>query len=156
MNQRASAAAPGRRKNDRDSTTDRCNAQPSRCPYAPSILARSSSLATFAMDNPVFYSSRTTGCTHPPTTSGRDFNNASTEHIFSLLGRSTELSRCEIRATLNSSLCWRAFCENIVWELFRCPMRAKQRALDTTQDCDMELLLRMRNADGVRLSWKGV
>ena len=32
--------------------------------------------------------------------------------------------------------------------------RAKQRALDTTQDCNMELLLRMRNADSVRLYCK--
>lgn len=31
---------------------------------------------------------------------------------------------------------------------------ARKRALDTTEDCDMELLLRMRNADKVRLAWK--
>lgn len=34
--------------------------------------------------------------------------------------------------------------------------RAKQRALDTTQDCNMELLLRMRDADSVRLYCRGV
>ena len=44
----------------------------------------------------------------------------------------------------------------VVQEPSKSPMRAKQRALDTTQDCDMELLLRMRNADGVRLCCKGV
>jgi cytochrome P450 len=33
---------------------------------------------------------------------------------------------------------------------------AKKRALATTEDCDMELLLRMRNADKVQLAWKGV
>ena len=44
----------------------------------------------------------------------------------------------------------------VVQELNESPMRAKQRALDTTQDCDMELLLRMRNADGVRLCCKWI
>ena len=34
--------------------------------------------------------------------------------------------------------------------------QAKKRALAVTEDCDMELLLRMRNADKVRLAWKGV
>lgn len=34
--------------------------------------------------------------------------------------------------------------------------RAKQRALDMTQDCDIELLLRMWDADSVRLYCKGV
>lgn len=36
------------------------------------------------------------------------------------------------------------------------PDIAKQRALDTTQDCNMELLLRMRDADSVRLYCKRV
>jgi cytochrome P450 len=34
--------------------------------------------------------------------------------------------------------------------------KARKRALATTEDCDMELLLRMRNADKVRLTWKRV
>ena len=34
--------------------------------------------------------------------------------------------------------------------------KARKRALATTEDCDMELLLRMRNADKVRLAWKRV
>jgi len=34
--------------------------------------------------------------------------------------------------------------------------KARKRALATTEDCDMELLLRMRNADKVRLEWKRV
>lgn len=34
--------------------------------------------------------------------------------------------------------------------------RARERALAVTQDCDMELLLRMRNADKVRLAWRKV
>lgn len=33
---------------------------------------------------------------------------------------------------------------------------AKKRALATTEDCDLELLLRMRDADKVRLAWKRV
>lgn len=33
---------------------------------------------------------------------------------------------------------------------------ARQRALAAAEDCDMELLLRMRNADKVRLAWKRV
>ncbi len=33
---------------------------------------------------------------------------------------------------------------------------ARKRALATTEDCDMELLLRMRNADKTRLVWKRV
>lgn len=34
--------------------------------------------------------------------------------------------------------------------------KARGRALATTEDCDMELLLRMRNADKVRLAWRRV
>jgi cytochrome P450 len=34
--------------------------------------------------------------------------------------------------------------------------KARKRALATTEDCDMELLLRMRNADRVRLAWNRV
>ena len=34
--------------------------------------------------------------------------------------------------------------------------QARKRVLATTEDCDMELLLRMRNADTVRLAWKRV
>lgn len=34
--------------------------------------------------------------------------------------------------------------------------KARQRALATTEDCDMELLLRMRDADRVRLTLKRV
>ncbi|KAI9789936.1 MAG: hypothetical protein M1816_005705 [Peltula sp. TS41687] len=34
--------------------------------------------------------------------------------------------------------------------------QARYRAWATTQDCDLELLLRMRNADRVRLAWKRV
>lgn len=44
----------------------------------------------------------------------------------------------------------------VVGEPNESPERAKQRALDTTQDCNMELLLRMRDADSVRLYCKGV
>ena len=33
---------------------------------------------------------------------------------------------------------------------------ARKRALATTEDCDMELLLRMRNADNIQLAWKRV
>ena len=32
--------------------------------------------------------------------------------------------------------------------------KAKERALAATEDCDMELLLRMRNTDQVQLAWK--
>ena len=32
--------------------------------------------------------------------------------------------------------------------------KARNRALATTEDCDIELLLRMRNADNVRLACK--
>lgn len=35
-------------------------------------------------------------------------------------------------------------------------VEARKRALATTEDCDLELLLRMRNADSVRLAWKRV
>lgn len=34
--------------------------------------------------------------------------------------------------------------------------QARKRALAVTEDCDMELLLRMRNAEKVRLAWKRV
>ena len=96
MDQRASSAAPDRRKDDRDPAANRRNFQPSRNSYAPPILARSSSLATFPMD-PSFYSSRT-ALTHSRPTLGRYFN-ASTEHIFPLVRRPTELPRCEICAS---------------------------------------------------------
>lgn len=33
---------------------------------------------------------------------------------------------------------------------------ARKRALATTEDCDLELLLRMRNADKVQLAWRRV
>jgi len=33
---------------------------------------------------------------------------------------------------------------------------ARKRVLAMTEDCDLELLLRMRNADKVRLAWKRV
>ena len=36
------------------------------------------------------------------------------------------------------------------------PQKARERALAATQDCNMELLLRMRDADQVRLIWKKV
>ncbi|TEY42791.1 hypothetical protein BOTCAL_0380g00120 [Botryotinia calthae] len=36
------------------------------------------------------------------------------------------------------------------------PQKARERALAVTQDCNMELLLRMRDADQVRLIWKKV
>ena len=32
--------------------------------------------------------------------------------------------------------------------------KARDRALATTEDCDMELLVRMRNADNVKLACK--
>jgi len=34
--------------------------------------------------------------------------------------------------------------------------KAKERALSVTQDCNMEMLLRMRDADQVRLAWKKI
>ena len=34
--------------------------------------------------------------------------------------------------------------------------KARKRALATTEDCDMELLLRMRDADKIRLAWERV
>ncbi|KAF7901053.1 hypothetical protein EAF00_003274 [Botryotinia globosa] len=36
------------------------------------------------------------------------------------------------------------------------PEKAKERALAVTQDCDMEFLLRMRDADQVNLTWKKI
>ena len=36
------------------------------------------------------------------------------------------------------------------------PVQARQRALATAEDCDLTLLLRMRDADSVRLAWKRV
>ena len=36
------------------------------------------------------------------------------------------------------------------------PEKARKRALATAEDCDMELLLRMRNADQIRLAWRRV
>ena len=44
----------------------------------------------------------------------------------------------------------------VVQEPSKSPMRAKLRALDTIQDCSMEMLLRMCNANSVRLCCKGV
>jgi cytochrome P450 len=44
----------------------------------------------------------------------------------------------------------------VVHELNESFEKARKRALATTEDCDMELLLRMRNADKVRLAWKRV
>ena len=34
--------------------------------------------------------------------------------------------------------------------------KAKKRVLATTEDCDLQLLLRMRNPDKIRLAWKRV
>ena len=33
---------------------------------------------------------------------------------------------------------------------------AKRRAVDTLEDCDLQLLLRMRDADKVRLAWRRI
>lgn len=42
----------------------------------------------------------------------------------------------------------------IVPELNESFEAAKQRVMAATEDCDLMLLLRMRNADKVRLMWK--
>ena len=44
----------------------------------------------------------------------------------------------------------------VVCEPGESPKQARERALATSEDCDMTLLLRMRDADKVKLAWKRV
>ena len=45
---------------------------------------------------------------------------------------------------------------SVVCEAGEAPVQARERALATAEDCDLTLLLRMRDADNVRLMWKRV
>ena len=45
---------------------------------------------------------------------------------------------------------------SVVCEAGEGPVKARERALATAEDCDLTLLLRMRDAENVRLKWKRV